>query len=120
MVCLAAGAGLFAPATHAQSADPADQVCPRSPSGTVLQDPPQPAQPERRARSHFQFKTIVDLQGLTRYCFVSDAGLEAPTLHVSPGDQLIIHLQNTLAAPRRRRRRYPSCTRRGGARQPQQ
>jgi FtsP/CotA-like multicopper oxidase with cupredoxin domain len=98
MVCLAAGAGLFAPATHAQSADPADQVCPRYPAGALLQDPPSLYSQNGVLEVTFQFKTTVDLQGLTRYCFVSDTGLEAPTLHVSPGDQLIIHLQNTLPA----------------------
>jgi FtsP/CotA-like multicopper oxidase with cupredoxin domain len=98
MLCLAAGAGLFAPATRAQTADPADQVCPRSPAGTVLQDPPSLRSQNGMLEVTLQFKTTVDLQGLTRFCFVSDTGLEAPTLHVSPGDQLIIHLQNTLPA----------------------
>ncbi len=95
MVCLAAGVGLCAGA-HAQSADPADQVCPRSPAGALLQDPPSLHSQNGVLEVTLQFKTTVDLHGLTRYCFVSDAGLEAPTLHVSPGDQLIIHLQNTL------------------------
>ncbi|HEY2807530.1 MAG TPA: multicopper oxidase domain-containing protein [Steroidobacteraceae bacterium] len=98
MLCLAAGAASFAPGTRAQSVDPADQVCPRSPAGSVLQDPPSLRSQNGVLEVTFQFKTVVDVQGLARYCFVSDAGLEAPTLHVSPGDQLIIHLQNTLAA----------------------
>lgn len=98
MMCLAAGAGLFAPGTYAQAADPADLVCPRSAAGSVLQDPPSLRSQNGVLEVTFQFKTTVDLQGLTRYCFVSDTGLEAPTLHVSPGDQLIIHLQNSLPA----------------------
>ena len=98
MLCLAAGASLFAPGTYAQSADPADQICPRSPAGSVLQDPPSLHSQNGVLEVTFRFKTAVDLQGLTRYCFVSDAGMEAPTLHVSPGDQLIIHLQNSLPA----------------------
>ena len=44
------------------------------------------------------FKTAVDQQGLMRYCYVTDDGLESPTLHVFPGDQLIIHFYNDLPA----------------------
>jgi FtsP/CotA-like multicopper oxidase with cupredoxin domain len=98
MLCLTAGVGLFVPAAQAQSVDPADQVCARSPEGSVLQDPPSLRSQNGLLEVTLKFKTAVDAQGLTRYCFVSEAGLEAPTLHVSPGDQLIIHLQNTLPA----------------------
>ena len=98
MLCLALGLGLFAPGTRAQSTDPADQVCARSPAGSPLQDPPELRSQNGLLEVTFKFMTAVDAQGLTRYCFVSDAGLEAPTLHVSPGDQLVIHLQNTLVS----------------------
>jgi FtsP/CotA-like multicopper oxidase with cupredoxin domain len=111
MLCLAAGAAVFAPGARAQSADPADQVCPRSPAGSVLQDPPALRSQNGVLEVTFQFKTAVDAQGLTRYCFVSDAGVEAPTLHVSPGDQLIIHLQNTLAAAPTGQQAMPSVHR---------
>ncbi len=46
----------------------------------------------------FKFLTATDSQGLVRYCYVTDTGLEAPTLRVNPGDQLIIHFQNDLPA----------------------
>jgi FtsP/CotA-like multicopper oxidase with cupredoxin domain len=98
MLCLALGLGLFAPGIRAQSTDPADQVCARSPAGSQLQDPPELRSQNGLLEVTFKFMTVVDAQGLTRYCFVSDAGLEAPTLHVAPGDQLIIHLQNTLVS----------------------
>ena len=45
----------------------------------------------------FKFLTATDSQGLVRYCYVTDTGLQAPTLRVNPGDQLIIHFQNDLA-----------------------
>ena len=47
---------------------------------------------------NFTFQTTVDEQGLTRYCYITDTGLEAPTLHVNPGDQLIINFTNDLPA----------------------
>jgi hypothetical protein len=31
------------------------------------------------------------------YCFVTADGHESPTLHIHPGDDLVIHLKNTLA-----------------------
>jgi FtsP/CotA-like multicopper oxidase with cupredoxin domain len=43
--------------------------------------------------------TVTDSQGLVRYCYVTDTGLEAPTLVVNPGDKLIIHFQNDLPVP---------------------
>ena len=46
----------------------------------------------------FKFLTVTDSQGLVRYCYVTDTGLQAPTLRVNPGDQLIIHFQNNLPA----------------------
>ena len=42
------------------------------------------------------FYTVTDSQGLVRYCYVTNTGLEAPTLVVNPGDNLIIHFQNEL------------------------
>jgi FtsP/CotA-like multicopper oxidase with cupredoxin domain len=66
--------------------------------GTAL-----PAPPELFSENHvlevaLKFVTVTDAQGLQRYCYLSGAGLQTPTLHVSPGDQLIIHLQNALPA----------------------
>jgi hypothetical protein len=47
-----------------------------------------------------QLITVVDGQSLTRYCYLTSTGLEALTLRVNPGDQLIIHFQNMLPAAR--------------------
>ncbi len=98
LLCLGAAAcAVHAPA-YAQSADPADQVCPRYAPGSAL-----PAPPELFSENHvlevtLKFVTVTDAQGLQRYCYLSGAGLQSPTLHVSPGDQLIVHLQNALPA----------------------
>ena len=42
------------------------------------------------------FNTATDLQGLVRYCYVTNNSQEAPTLVVNPGDKLIIHFTNNL------------------------
>jgi FtsP/CotA-like multicopper oxidase with cupredoxin domain len=83
---------------HAQSTDPADQICPRFAPGSVLPAPADLRSQNGVLELTLLFKTTVDQLGLTRYCYVTDTGLESPTLHVSPGDQLIIHFQNTLSA----------------------
>ncbi len=76
-----------------------DQVCVRSAAGSVV-----PASPELKSANGvleltLNFKSVTDTQGLIRYCYVTDSGLEAPTLRVSPGDKLIIHFNNQLPLP---------------------
>jgi FtsP/CotA-like multicopper oxidase with cupredoxin domain len=91
---LAAAAG----GVHAQSSDPADQVCQRFAPGSALPAPADLRSQNGVLEVTLLFKSTVDQQGLTRYCYVTDTGFESPTLHVNPGDQLIIHFQNALAA----------------------
>ena len=98
LLCLGAAACAGNAPAYAQSADPADQVCTRYAPGSAL-----PAPPELFSENHvlevaLKFVTVTDAQGLQRYCYLTGAGLQTPTLHVSPGDQLIIHLQNALPA----------------------
>jgi len=96
VVCLAGAALLQHHPAHAQAADPADQVCSRFAPGSALPAPPDLYSQGRVLEVTLRFQTVTDAQGLMRYCYVTSAGLQAPTLHVAPGDQLIIHLQNNL------------------------
>jgi FtsP/CotA-like multicopper oxidase with cupredoxin domain len=43
-----------------------------------------------------KFKISADAHRLLRFCYVGDSGLQAPTLRLNPGDQLIIHFRNEL------------------------
>jgi FtsP/CotA-like multicopper oxidase with cupredoxin domain len=102
LLCLGAAACAGNAPAYAQSADPADQVCARSAPGSALPTPPELFSENHVLEVTLKFVTVTDAQGLQRYCYQSGAGLQTPTLHVSPGDQLIIHLQNALppgAAP---------------------
>jgi FtsP/CotA-like multicopper oxidase with cupredoxin domain len=85
---------------RAQSADPADLVCPRSVPGSAVSPPPDLWSTNGTLEVTFTYQTTVDQQGLTRYCYIANGTttLEAPTLHVYPGDQLIINFQNDLPA----------------------
>ncbi len=96
----------FAPlANHAraQGPDPADAVCPRFAPGSVVSAPPDLYSQNGVLTVNLAFQTAVDEQGLTRYCYIANGStaLQAPTLHVNPGDQLIINFTNDLppAAP---------------------
>jgi FtsP/CotA-like multicopper oxidase with cupredoxin domain len=90
-------ARLTAPA--ATGSDTADQVCARYATGSVVAAPPELESQNGVLEVTMKFLTVTDAQGLVRYCYVTDTGLEAPTLRVNPGDQLIIHFQNDLPIP---------------------
>ena len=77
-----------------------EQTCPRAAVGSAVQQPP-----ELRSHNgvlevtfHFRYQATIVGQGPPRYCYVTDDGLESPTLRVNPGDQLIIHFHNDLPA----------------------
>jgi FtsP/CotA-like multicopper oxidase with cupredoxin domain len=80
------------------STDPADQVCARYAAGAATTAPPELQSQNGVLEVTFKFLAATDSQGLVRYCYVTDTGLQAPTLRVNPGDQLIIHFQNDLPA----------------------
>jgi FtsP/CotA-like multicopper oxidase with cupredoxin domain len=82
----------------ATGSDAADQVCARYATGSIVSAPPELQSQNGVLEVTFKFETVTDSQGLVRYCYVTDTGLEAPTLRVNPGDQLIIHFQNNLPA----------------------
>ncbi len=79
---------------------PADELCPRPAEGAVAQSPP-----ELRSHNgvlevslHFKYQVTFAGQGPPRYCYVTDDGMESPTLRLHPGDLLIIHFHNDLPA----------------------
>jgi len=82
----------------ATTSDTADQVCARFSTGSVVSAPSELKSQNGVLEVTMQFLATTDSQGLLRYCYVTSTGLEAPTLRVNPGDQLIIHFQNNLPA----------------------
>ena len=73
---------LISPAAIGTTA--ADQVCARYTTGSTVSDPPVLQSQNGVLEVTMKFQTV------------TDAGLEAPTLVVNPGDNLIIHFQNNL------------------------
>jgi FtsP/CotA-like multicopper oxidase with cupredoxin domain len=49
-------------------------------------------------RLSLTYMTRIDADGNTLYCFMNSDGAQSPTLHVHPGDRLIINFKNGLPA----------------------
>lgn len=86
---------LLATACAAEASPP---LCPRPVAGATVENPP-----ELRSHNgvlelglHLRYQQTMVSEGPPRYCYVTDDGLESPTLRVHPGDRLIIHLHNDL------------------------
>ena len=74
----------------------AEEVCPRPPIGSVVEDPPSVSSAGGMLRLDLFFRTFVDRYRQTRYCYVSPDRLQAPTLRVRPGDEVVLTLTNDL------------------------
>jgi len=48
---------------------------------------------------NLSIRNALDASGLMRYCYVTDAGIQSPTLRVHPGDLLILHLKSEASLP---------------------
>jgi FtsP/CotA-like multicopper oxidase with cupredoxin domain len=81
--------------SFAQSTSP----CPRFPVGSSISQPEDLYSVGGVLRLSMTYQTTVDQYGNTLFCFVTANGTQSPTLHVSPGDQLVITLTNNVPAP---------------------
>jgi FtsP/CotA-like multicopper oxidase with cupredoxin domain len=70
--------------------------CPRYAAGSQLVEATDLFSSHGVLKVNFTYKTRVDADGNTLYCFTTDDGMQSPTLHVHPGDELIISLKNDL------------------------
>jgi FtsP/CotA-like multicopper oxidase with cupredoxin domain len=75
---------------------PATTPCPRYAAGTQLVEARDLFSSHGILRVNLSYKTRVDADGNTLYCFTTDDGVQSPTLHVHPGDELLITLKNDL------------------------
>ncbi len=78
----------------AQNAGP----CTRFPVGSSITQPQDLFSEHGVLRAHFTYETTVDASGNTLFCFVTESGSQSPTLHVHPGDRLLITLKNAVPA----------------------
>ena len=78
------------------SAAAAGLPCPRSSPGSVVSEPEDLFSKDGVLRVRLRYQTRVDADGQTLFCFTSDTGAQSPTLHVKPGDELLLTLRNDL------------------------
>lgn len=79
---------------------PAQASCPRFPAGSVVHNPPALFSRNGLLTVNFSYQTRTDSAGRVLFGFMTPNGLQNPTLHVHPGDHLIINLtNNTPASP---------------------
>jgi len=78
------------------NAENALQSCSRPVEGAVVEEPPQIESRNGVLDLTLKFTSSLGQDGARRYCYLSDGGLQSPTLRVSPGDKVSIHFQNDM------------------------
>jgi FtsP/CotA-like multicopper oxidase with cupredoxin domain len=68
--------------------------CPRPAQGSVITDPPDIYSQNGVLKVTLNYYTTVDQWGRTLFCYTTPQGIEAPTLHLNPGDTLDLTLAN--------------------------
>ena len=77
---------------------PVSDPCPRFPAGSVVRNPPALFSHNGFLSVRFSYQTRMDSDGRTLFSFMTPDGLENPTLHVHPGDHLIVTITNNTPA----------------------
>jgi FtsP/CotA-like multicopper oxidase with cupredoxin domain len=75
-----------------------DDVCFRGALGSAVPEPEDLRSKNGELRIELAFRSSVDSQGQTRYCYIDKEGNQSPTLRVRPGDRLTLMLRNELPA----------------------
>ena len=77
----------------------AADTCPRPLQGSEIASPPDIYSQNGVLSTTLDYYTTVDAWGRTLFCYVTPDGMEAPTLHVNPGDLVKIKLRNKEGTP---------------------
>jgi FtsP/CotA-like multicopper oxidase with cupredoxin domain len=92
--CLLGVVGFLRARSFAQAKS--DDVCSRAPLGSTVPEPEDLRSKDGELKVELAFRSSVDSQRLTRYCYIDKAGHQSPTLRVKPGDRLTLILRNEL------------------------
>ena len=82
----------------AAAVQPVANPCPRFIAGSVVHQPAALFSQNGVLSVQFSYQTTTDSVGRNLFCFMTPSGLENPTLHVKPGDHLIITVTNNTPA----------------------
>ncbi len=77
---------------------PVPNPCPRLTAGSVVRQPPALFSSNGVLNVRFSYQQTTDSVGRLLHCFMTDTGIEEPTLHVKPGDTLNITVTNNTPA----------------------
>jgi FtsP/CotA-like multicopper oxidase with cupredoxin domain len=81
-----------------RSVAPVPNPCSRFRAGSVVHQPPALFSSNGVLNVRFSYQQTTDSQGRLLHCFMTDTGIEEPTLHVNPGDTLNITVTNNTPA----------------------
>lgn len=87
--------------------------CTRYPVGSTFAEPRALYSTDGKLTVDLSYHTQIDSSGNPLYCFVTKDGTQSPTLHVHPGDELIINFTNVVpygASPSRHMRTMPAMS----------
>lgn len=70
--------------------------CPRFSAGSTVKNPPALYSKGGSLTVNLSYNTTTDADARPLYCFTTPTGEESPTLHVHPGDRLIVNVKNNL------------------------
>jgi Multicopper oxidase len=73
---------------------PVANPCPRYSAGSVVQPPPALFSSDGVLEVKFSYQQRFDSNGRELLCFMTPDGLEDPTLHIKPGDHLVLTVTN--------------------------
>jgi FtsP/CotA-like multicopper oxidase with cupredoxin domain len=89
---------------------PVANPCPRLKAGSVVHQPPALFSQNGVLNVRFSYQTVTDFAGRQLFCFMTDTGLEEPTLHVNPGETINVTVtNNTPASPVEEPFNPPNC-----------
>ncbi len=96
--------------SSAASVPPVANPCPRFAAGGVVHNPPALFSANGVLNVRFSYQHRFDTDGTELLCFMTTDGAEDPTLHVKPGDHLVITVtNNTPAQPLTMTLNPPNC-----------
>jgi hypothetical protein len=96
LLCLASIVSV--PGSYAAVSETSNRgTCPRYPAGSSLVEPKDLFSSHGILQVSFTYETRVDEYGNVLYCFMTEDGTQSPTLHVRPGDELLVKLRNALS-----------------------
>ena len=72
----------------------AQDVCQRYAQGSTIREPENLYSSNGVLEVNLTYQTVPDDYGIALFCFMNSDGAQSPTLHVRPGDTLIINLTN--------------------------